>query len=164
MKNTNCECSELGRMLDIHNVHCPRFEEQETARLASVEKFLDQMTLPAPPPGSIRVPMGNGADSTQTHQGGNAMSIDRLDTTKQATEDDLLGWYTKEQLEAAFNKVQNPNHWKNPIDAYCHKDEVDVVREAIEFFTATVPTFWNVGMTDIRRVEAPGYYLGPAGP
>ncbi len=68
----------------------------------------------------------------------------RLDVTKQATRDQLTGWYTREQLEAAFNKVKNPNHWKNPIDAYCHRDEVELVREAVIFFTATVPSFWSV--------------------
>jgi len=45
-----CECRELGRMLDIHNIHCPRFEEQETARLAALRADLDAMQ------GLIRVP------------------------------------------------------------------------------------------------------------
>lgn len=86
----------------------------------------------------------------------------KLDTIKQAERDRFTGWYTREQLEAAFNKVKNPNHWKNPIDAYCHRDEVELVREAIIFFTATVPSFWSVGQTSVRHVTAPWYYLGPA--
>lgn len=88
----------------------------------------------------------------------------RLDTAKQASEDEFTGWYTREQLGAAFDKVKNPNHWKNPIDAYCHEDEVDMVREAVDFFTATVPEFWRLGQTSVMRVTAEGYYLGPAGP
>ena len=69
--------------------------------------------------------------------------------------------FTREQLLEAFNKVQNKDHWKNPIDSFCSKDEIEIVTEAIIYFTATEPTFKAVGINKLQ-VTAPGYYLGPA--
>ena len=93
------------------------------------------------------------------------MSIKNLDTTKQETANPLTGFYTREQLEAAFDKVRNPNDWKAPVDGYCRAAEVELVREAVIFFTATEPSFYSVGInTGLRRVLADGYRKGPAGP
>ena len=88
----------------------------------------------------------------------------RLDTTKQATRDNFTGWYTRKQLAAAFKQVQNPKHWKGPIDSFCRESEMDLVSEAIIFFTATIPTFYRLGQTSKYRVQAVGYWEGPAGP
>jgi hypothetical protein len=70
--------------------------------------------------------------------------------------------YTQEQLEQAFRKVQNSIYWKNPIDSFCFVNEMDVTREAIIHFTATVPNFRPMG-NNLMRVSAKGYHLGPAG-
>jgi hypothetical protein len=77
--------------------------------------------------------------------------------------------YTQEQLEAAFQKVQNKEHWKNPINAYIKKDEQAITYAAIVHFTATEPNFYrtdsnpiNGEESDFVRVLAKGYRLGPA--
>lgn len=85
-----------------------------------------------------------------------------LDLRTTIERDQLTGYYRHEQLVAAFDKVKNRNHWKNPIDSFCHVVECPVVLEAIVFFTATVPTFHRVGQTPLMHVKADGYYRGPA--
>jgi hypothetical protein len=73
--------------------------------------------------------------------------------------------YTKAELEAAFKKVQNAEHWKNPIDAFIQIDEVNITAKAIQFFTATTAQFFRVTTAGGKlkmRVTAPGYYAGPA--
>ncbi len=73
--------------------------------------------------------------------------------------------HTREQLKEAFEKVQNKEHWKNPIDAYIRKDEYDITNEAIIYFTGTAINYSvlerggpNMGKLHIK---ADGYYLGP---
>lgn len=71
--------------------------------------------------------------------------------------------YTREQLLEAFNRVQNAEHWKNPINATftSNADESfrDLVSSAISYFTGTCAIWtqtsgnWNV--------TADGYYAGP---
>jgi hypothetical protein len=73
--------------------------------------------------------------------------------------------YTKAELTAAFDKVKNKDHWKNPIDATIPVADVDITAKAITFFTATQPKFFRVGEQGRNakmRVTAPGYYAGPA--
>ena len=80
---------------------------------------------------------------------------------------------TRGELEAAFNRVCDQERWKNPIDATIDAysdDELLVIREAIIFFTGSVPTFERVGsiaqpsvigfsVLGARvRVRAAGYY------
>ena len=64
------------------------------------------------------------------------------------------------KLTAAFNKVADKADWKRPIDAVIDRADRDIVREAVIYFTATVPTFVDVG--DKMRVTSPGYRAGPA--
>lgn len=66
-------------------------------------------------------------------------------------------------LEAAFEQVRSARHWKEPIDAYCRCEDRVVVAEAIEFFTATVASFYVCGVDGWCRVKAAGYRAGPAG-
>jgi hypothetical protein len=73
--------------------------------------------------------------------------------------------YTNAELTAAFDKVKNADHWKNPIDATIPVADVDITAKAIEFFTATKASLFRVGGIDGKvrmRVTAPGYYAGPA--
>lgn len=70
--------------------------------------------------------------------------------------------YTQEQLEQAFQKVQNKEHWKNPIDAFCRAEELEITREAINYFTATNTYFEQDQGNGWARIKAKGYYLGPA--
>lgn len=73
--------------------------------------------------------------------------------------------HTREELKAAFEKVQNKEHWKNPIDAFISPDDYEVTDEAIAFFTGTrinscvvISGGPNKGKWHIK---ADGYYLGP---
>ena len=75
-----------------------------------------------------------------------------------------------------FDLVKNKEHWKNPIQSYCTSEEIKGVSAAIEFYTATHPSFdylcevehgkengrFKVG-DHIFLVRAEGYRKGPAG-
>lgn len=75
----------------------------------------------------------------------------------------LLGGYTQEQLQVAFNQVVNPDDWRAPICARVPLDKFNgpLIKFAIEFYTATMPTFVACG--DKILVTADGYRKGPAG-
>ena len=69
--------------------------------------------------------------------------------------------YTPEQLDAAFDMVKNPTHWKDPIETVIDDAHIAVVEAAIIHFTATIPEFFHdKGQT---YVVADGYRAGPAG-
>lgn len=65
--------------------------------------------------------------------------------------------YTVAQLRAAFDSVKSPDHWKNPIQAGCHKSQIDITKKAIIFHTGSVPTFTHLH-NDWYLVEAAGYF------
>tara|TARA_R110002051_G_scaffold304084_1_gene373263 strand:- start:666 stop:896 length:231 start_codon:yes stop_codon:yes gene_type:complete len=73
--------------------------------------------------------------------------------------------YTHEELSKAFDSVCDPEDWKAPIRAsvkYATHD-FDLVKEAVEYFTATTVSF-ETGVSDELWVVADGYRMGPAGP
>lgn len=77
---------------------------------------------------------------------------------------EVYGGWTREELEAAFNAVQNPTHWKDPIHAWVANAEVEVTLDAIGFYTGTAGLITRIA--DDRRskfIEADGYRAGPAG-
>jgi len=70
------------------------------------------------------------------------------------------------ELRKAFDRVADPRDWRNPIDTEIYvetREEVELIKEAITFFTATVPTAdgWLGGKV---RFKSEGYRNGPAGP
>ena len=71
--------------------------------------------------------------------------------------------YSRAMLLAAFNRVA-PENWKDKIDARVTLDthEWTVLREAVIFYTGSVPTAMPVAMgedgTVLYRVRAAGYY------
>lgn len=71
----------------------------------------------------------------------------------------------QDELQAAFNLVAEPDDWRKPINAMIEDKDVEIVREAVEYFTATTirtsPWMGKVGHTHVR---ATGYRNGPAGP
>lgn len=67
--------------------------------------------------------------------------------------------YTIEQLQQAFTSVQNPVHWKNPIDATINKDDQALVHEAIVYFAGCNPKFEPIMGTELLTVKAVGYYV-----
>jgi hypothetical protein len=66
--------------------------------------------------------------------------------------------YTQDELHAAFTKVQNKVHWKNPINAVIDENEQEVTNAAIVHFAYGEATFTSAGPGKLR-VTAPGYYV-----
>jgi hypothetical protein len=74
----------------------------------------------------------------------------------------------EQHLYKTFEAVKNPIHWKEPIDAKIPLDElskqeitVDDIKEAIEYYTASIPETEIEGK--FLKVRAKGYRLGPMG-
>lgn len=72
---------------------------------------------------------------------------------------------TRGELHEAFKRVEPRGNWKNPISAEFSTAtveadsayEVEVIREAIVFFTGSVPTIRHLG--NFRFIaQAAGYY------
>lgn len=66
--------------------------------------------------------------------------------------------YCHEELKAAFELVENKTNWKLPIDTTIESKQVDVVRDAVPFFTGSIAHFTPIMGTDKVRVQASGYY------
>jgi len=64
---------------------------------------------------------------------------------------------TRGALKEYFEKVQNPDGWKLPIESVCEVSEAECVRGAIIFFTGSQPYFKYVGENKCY-VKADGYY------
>jgi len=71
-------------------------------------------------------------------------------------------------MSAVFDRVKNAQHWKNPIDTTIVvrgedvQRELDVIREAVIFYTGSVPMFQDCGPSldgTCFRVTAAGYFL-----
>jgi len=89
------------------------------------------------------------------------------------TESLWTGGYGRERLDRVFKLVHEEDDWKAPIDAIVnleHPDingEMNVIREAVVFFTGTAPELYAVpGLTPDKfiHVLALGYRNGPCGP
>jgi len=66
--------------------------------------------------------------------------------------------YTHGQLNEAFKLIQNPEHWKLPIDAWIHPNMFEVCNEACVYFTGG-PLYRRGTAGDAAlRVTADGYY------
>jgi len=74
---------------------------------------------------------------------------------------------THGELNAAFSAVANKENWKMPINAVVslNSETMAVMREAVIFFTGSVPKFKAIGATTNKngagnyKVTAKGYYL-----
>jgi hypothetical protein len=73
---------------------------------------------------------------------------------------------TRGELFAAFDRVKDPEHWKNPINAIIpavtHEEEA-LIRCAVIFFTGSIPTFRTTEDGRFTRVRAQGYFLAIGG-
>lgn len=67
------------------------------------------------------------------------------------------GDYFVSELRVAFDKVQNKDHWKNPIDAVILTKDIKITEAAIIHYTGSVPTFTRVDGNN-TRVKAAGYF------
>lgn len=70
--------------------------------------------------------------------------------------------YLLVELDDAFAYVTGGNDPRGPIQAIIPKDRMHIVKTAIIFFTATVPTF-SPAWAGWLKVTADGYRAGPAG-
>ena len=75
---------------------------------------------------------------------------------------DLTSGFGLEALRTAFEKVQNPDHWKGPISAWISMDDVEITRVAVDFFTATQAEVREYPTTRQAWVRSVGYWKGPA--
>ena len=70
--------------------------------------------------------------------------------------------YSRGELHEAFGLVENPDGWKHPINAvlpreHCNSKALHRIREAVIFYTGSMPTIeWETKST--VRVKAAGYY------
>lgn len=67
-----------------------------------------------------------------------------------------------QKLIDAFDLVKNRKDWKARIAAVVPAEKVKIVREAIVFFTGSVPHFQELS-SEYSYVTAAGYRLGPCG-
>lgn len=79
-----------------------------------------------------------------------------------------LGDRKRSEVSALFDLVADKSNWKNPINAEVALtfDEADLLREAVIFFTGSVPSLDVIepcaNRTDgksLYRVKALGYYI-----
>lgn len=74
------------------------------------------------------------------------------------TAKDIGYHYSDEELRKAFAIVENKDNWKNPIDSWIQKRDLQLITEAVEFFTgSTVKTIEDTE-THIH-IKAGGYYI-----
>jgi hypothetical protein len=67
---------------------------------------------------------------------------------------------TRGDLSVAFSRVENKENWKLPIDTRIEIQtdfDMESIRRAVVFFTASEPTFEPLGKHRYR-VRAAGYY------
>lgn len=84
------------------------------------------------------------------------------------------GKFTIADMEAAFDKVSDPEDWRGPIDAIVSGSEIDVTEAAVIFYTGSVPKVrmnievdpkTHLLMPDAGfRLRSVGYRNGPCGP
>ncbi len=65
--------------------------------------------------------------------------------------------YTRLELSSAFDLVKSEN-WKDPIQACTSIAREDITREAVIFYTGSIPTFTSMKNPKLLRVTAEGYY------
>ena len=68
------------------------------------------------------------------------------------------GGHTIAQLRAAFEDVADDDNWKGPIRSTCDPEDMEIVGEAIQFFTGSVAKFHEEYVPGKLLVEAAGYY------
>lgn len=67
--------------------------------------------------------------------------------------------FTMLDLHVAFRKVQNEENWKLPIHTFVEESEVELVEDAIVFFTGGKPVRLGRDKTGkLVEIHAHGYY------
>lgn len=67
--------------------------------------------------------------------------------------------FTRRQLTEAFNRVENKENWKFPIDAVVtvNFEELNMIKAAVVFFTGGVAKSRR-RLAGVYHITAPGYY------
>lgn len=68
-----------------------------------------------------------------------------------------FGGYTDAELHRAFDMVKNRTNWKEPINAVIAESDLDIVTEAVIYFTGCLIDVWPYKEGRVR-VTAAGYY------
>ena len=94
------------------------------------------------------------------------IEMDRIRHESETTVDYDGETFTIAELRTAFEKVQNPDDWKGPIEAVIPLGDRKVTEASVEFFTATkaqieLHMYIYPPCVSVRSV---GYRMGPAGP
>ncbi len=87
-----------------------------------------------------------------------------LDAEFCALDEEAQPAWSPEVMKVAFERVQNPAHWKGAIDCVIEEyddRELEKIKAAVFFYTATAATIEKIGKGQFR-VTAPGYWAGPA--
>ena len=73
--------------------------------------------------------------------------------------------YSQEEIKNAFDKVCDPNDWRNPIKKTIQRGSIELhlLSESIIHFTGAVPTIKPIGKNEYL-IEAEGCRMGPCGP
>jgi hypothetical protein len=66
--------------------------------------------------------------------------------------------FTRDELDAAFKKVQNKAHWKDAIDAVIAREDRDVTEAAVIFFAGCRPEFTEHYRAGFLNCRAVGYW------
>ncbi len=69
--------------------------------------------------------------------------------------------YSHKQLKKAFYLVADPSDWKGPISAWVKDEDLDLVLNAIEYFTAVKGHATQLPR-GVNAVTCQGYRMGPA--
>ncbi len=72
--------------------------------------------------------------------------------------------YSETELKEMFDNVCSKDHWKNPIRAWVKANDLELARQAVEYYTATeVEVVQELVINGLKFYEiiAPGYYAGP---
>ena len=67
------------------------------------------------------------------------------------------------EMVRAFERVENPVHWKGPVAGFVDAADVVTVCEAVAYFTATVAKVTPGPIEGRYHITAVGYSAGPAG-
>jgi len=80
------------------------------------------------------------------------------------TTHDLGYKFGRDELQAAFTAVADPQDWRRPIRTFIDAADLEITKEAVAFFTATtLKVAATCPGTGRLAIAADGYRAGPAG-
>ena len=99
-----------------------------------------------------------------TMMGKTTNGVERIDGDERLPVQQTFDGYSIDELTRAFEAVQDPSDWRNPIHNRVTYRNIDVTAKAIEYFTATRMRISDRSNRDgAVSITARGYRQGPAG-